>query len=241
MNWVDLAILIIVLIFAIQGQKRGFFTQILDILGFLFSLVLALILYPQAAELFIRFFNIPKIAANPIGFLSIWIISEAIFFSLLSIFVGKIIHLLSNTSINRYLGFIPAVANGLLFTAFILLFVVSLPIRPDIKKDVFDSKIGSNLVEKAQVLETPLSGVFGPIAKQTLTFLTVNPQETGSVSLEFTQKQLTIDRVSEQKMFELVNQERVKLGFDPLIWDENLAEIGRSHSKGCHTQQPTGG
>ena len=231
MNWVDLAILIIVLIFAIQGQKRGFFTQILDILGFLFSLVLALILYPQAAELFIRFFNIPKIAANPIGFLSIWIISEAIFFSLLSIFVGKIIHLLSNTSINRYLGFIPAVANGLLFTAFILLFVVSLPIRPDIKKDVFDSKIGSNLVEKAQVLETPLSGVFGPIAKQTLTFLTVNPQETGSVSLEFTQKQLTIDRVSEQKMFELVNQERVKLGFDPLIWDENLAEIGRSHSK----------
>ena len=231
MNWVDLVILLVISVFILEGQKRGFFAQILDILGFLFSLILALIFYPQAAELFIKVFNIPKIAANPIGFLSIWIIAEAIFFSLLSIFVGKIIHFLSKTKINQYLGFIPAVANGLLFTAFILLFVVSLPVRPDIKKDIFDSKIGSNLVEKAQVLETPLSGVFGPIAKQTLTFLTVNPHETGSIPLEFTQNQLTVDAVSEQRMFELVNQERVKFGVKPLVWDERLAEVGREHSK----------
>ena len=128
-------------------------------------------------------------------------------------------------------GFIPGTANALLFSAFLLLFTVSLPIRPDIKKDVLDSKIGSVLVDNAQVLERPFNSIFGPIAKQTLTFLTINPQETGSVPLEFTQKQLTVDYSSEQKMFEFVNQERIKRGIKPLVWDERLTEVGRSHSK----------
>src|SRR3990167_11456980 len=117
MNWVDLVILLVISVFILEGQKRGFFAQILDILGFLFSLILALVFYPQTAELFIKFFNIPKIAANPIGFLSIWIIAELIFFSLISILVGKLVAVLSKTSINRYLGFIPAVPNGSLSTA----------------------------------------------------------------------------------------------------------------------------
>ncbi|OGE06220.1 hypothetical protein A2W70_03650 [Candidatus Curtissbacteria bacterium RIFCSPLOWO2_02_41_11] len=32
-------------------------------------------------------------------------------------------------------------------------------------------------------------------------------------------------------MFEFVNQERIKRGIKPLVWDERLTEVGRSHSK----------
>jgi len=231
MNWVDLIILVTILFFIIEGQRRGFFVQVLDILGFLFSLVLALTFYSQAAQLLINLFNIPKIAAVPIGFLTIWIIAESIFFGLLSTLIGRFITTISKTTINRAFGFIPAIANGLLFVAFILLFVISLPIKPDIKKVIFDSKIGSELVDKAQVLEKPFDSIFGPIAKQTLTFLTINPHETGSVSLEFTQNQQTVDSISEQKMFELVNQERIKFGVKPLVWNQKMADVGRNHSK----------
>src|SRR3989304_8740707 len=181
MNWVDLVIVIVAILFAIEGQRRGFFVQVFDIIGFLISLAASLTFYSQAAQLLVKFFNLPKIAANPVGFLLIWIIAESIFFTIASGIFKKFLSKFSNIYLNKFFGFIPAALNALLFLAFALLFVVSLPIKPDIKKDVFDSKVGSVLVDKAQVLERPFSSIFGPIAKQTLTFLTINPKETGSV------------------------------------------------------------
>ncbi|MBI2012367.1 CvpA family protein, partial [Candidatus Curtissbacteria bacterium] len=63
MNWIDLIILLVIFLFAIEGQKRGFFVQVIDILGFLVSLIVALTFYPQGAQLLIKLFNLPKIAA----------------------------------------------------------------------------------------------------------------------------------------------------------------------------------
>src|SRR3989344_1064337 len=231
MNWVDLAVIFLVIAFATEGVKRGFFIQLIDIFGLLISLAVSLIFYPQGAQLLIQFFNLPKIAANPLGFLLIWILTESLFSLTISIFPSKLIAKIYENRINKYFGFVPSAINALLFSSFLLLFVVSLPIRSDIKKDIFDSRIGSYLVQKAQVLEKPFNSVFGPIAKQSLTFLTVKPEEKGSIPLEYTQSQHTVDFESEQKMFELVNQERVKYGVKPLIWDEKLAKVDRDHSQ----------
>lgn len=231
MNWVDLIIILIAIIFALEGQRRGFFVQIADLVGFLFSLILALTFYPQAAQFIIKIFNLPKIAANPVGFLLVWLITETLFFSVFGGLISKFIARFSTSKVNRLFGFIPSTVNTLLFMSFVLLFAVSLPIRPDIKKDVFDSKIGSFLVDKATVLERPFNSIFGPIAKQGLTFLTIRPDEKGSIPLEFTQKELTVDYQSEKAMLEFVNKERVNRGIAPLVWNEGLANVGRAHSK----------
>ena len=231
MNWVDFIILLIVSLFAAEGIKRGFFNQIFNILGFIFSLVLALGLYPYAADLLISLFNLPPIAANPIGFLIVWLTAETIFFTLIRIFLKKYLSYFESDKINKYLGFLPAALNALLFLAFALLFTVSLPIRPDIKQDIYDSKVGSFLVARVTALEKPLNKVFGPITKQGLTFLTIKPGDTGAIDLQFTQEDLAPDSVSEQQMLALVNEERLKAGAREFIWDESLAEIGRLHSK----------
>ncbi|MBI2327469.1 CvpA family protein [Candidatus Curtissbacteria bacterium] len=231
MNWVDLLIILVVITFALEGLRRGFFAQVIEIIGFLVSLIASLNLYPFSAQLLTKYFNLPKIIANPIGFLLVWIIIESLFFTIFNGFFGRLLQLVNKNTINKYFGFIPATINALLFLAFILLFVASLPIRPDIKKDIFDSQLGSALVSSASVLEKPISSIFGPIAKQSLTFLTVKPEEKGSIPLEFTQRQLTIDYAGEQKMLELVNQERIKYGVQPLVWDEARAQVGRNHSK----------
>lgn len=236
MNWVDLVIILISVLFAIEGQRRGFFVQLVDIVGFLVSLIIALTFYPQSAQLLIKLFKLPKIAASPLGFLLIWVLAETIFFSVFGQPFRKFLAKMSTTEVNRYLGFIPASINALLFLAFALLFVVSLPVRADIKKDVFNSKIGSQLVDKASFLERPFNSIFGPIAKQSLTFLTVKPEETGSIPLEFTQRVLFVDFESEREMLELVNQERAKVGSRPLVWDERLAQVGRNHSKDMFEQ-----
>lgn len=231
MNWVDLIIILVVLLFAAEGLRRGLLVQLIDIIGFLVSLVVSLTFYPQAASLLIKFFNLPKIAANPVGFLFIWLIAETLFFTVFEKLFRSYLPELNNLPINKYLGFIPSAINALLFLAFVLLFVVSLPIRPDIKKDIFNSKIGSALVNDATVLEKPFNSIFGPIAKQSLTFLTVKPEEKGTVDLGYKQAEYTVDHQSEQKMFALVNVERVKAGIKPLVWDEKRAEVGRGHSK----------
>lgn len=236
MNWVDLVMVIVVTIFALEGLRRGFFSQAIDIIGFFISLILSLTFYPQAAILLTQFFDLPKIAANPVGFLLVWLIVESIFFGIFGNIFKKFTQKYANLIINKYFGFIPASLNALLFLAFVLILVVSLPIRPEIKKDVFDSKSGSFLVEKTTVFEKPFASIFGPIAKQSLTFLTVKPQERGSISLEFTQSNLSIDFVSEQKMLELVNQERLKFGSPSLVWDESLTKVGRNHSRDMFTK-----
>ncbi|MCR4324406.1 MAG: CvpA family protein [Candidatus Curtissbacteria bacterium] len=237
MNWVDLLILVGVLFFAIEGQKRGFYSQVFDILGLIVSLVASLALYPFAAKLLTGVFNLPQIIANPLGFLFVWLVTETIFFALFSPFVRKILENTHTQPANRFLGFIPASINAFLFLAFVLLFIVSLPIRPDIKKDIFGSRLGSSLVKSATVLERPLNDVFGPIAKQGLTFLTVTPDGKSTVPLEFTATELSNDFESEQKMLTLVNQERAKEGIDPVVWDEDLAEVGRAHSRDMFERQ----
>lgn len=231
MNWVDFIIILIVIAFAVEGQRRGFFVQVFNIIGFLFSLILALTFYSQAAGILIKLFNLPQIAANPISFLIIWIVAESIFFGIFNSLFAKFIEKHAKNPLNKILGFLPALANAFLFLAFILLFVVSLPIRPDIKKDIFDSKIGSALVSNATALERPLNNVFGPIAKQGLTFLTVKPEEHGSLDLKFIQSDVTVDRESEKIMLDLINTEREKAGVRKLTLSEERAEVGREHSK----------
>ena len=231
MNWIDFIIILVFLLFAFEGWRQGFFLQVFNILGFLTALILSLTFYPPLASVLDKLFHLPKIAANPIGFLLIWLLSESLFFVFLGKLFKKFLAVFGNLFVNKYFGFVPAVVNASLFLAFALLFVVSLPIRPDIKRDVYDSKLGSILVSGATVLEKPLNNVFGPIAKQSLTFLTVKPEDEGSIDLQFTQNEIAVDFESEKVMFAFVNEERVKFGAKPLVWNENLAKIGRNHSK----------
>ncbi|OGD88057.1 hypothetical protein A2870_00515 [Candidatus Curtissbacteria bacterium RIFCSPHIGHO2_01_FULL_41_11] len=231
MNWVDFIILMVIGFFAIEGYKRGLFVQLIDIVGFLVSLIASLAFYQPVAGVLINIFNIPKIAANPVAFLLIWLTAEALFFTVFSALFKKTVKNLLANPFNKYLGFMPAILNALLFLAFVLLFIVSLPINPIIKKDILNSKIGSPLLDQAGVLERPFNNIFGPIAKQSLTFLTVNPEEKKSVDLGFKQPLGTVDRQSEQKMFQMVNEQRQKAGVEPLVWDEKRAEVGRKHSE----------
>lgn len=230
MNWVDLVIILLIFIFALDGLRRGFLLQVFNIIGFLTALLLALTFYSPVADLLTKNFNLPKLAANPIGFLIVWTVTEIIFFGVLSRFYDKFISRYHRIKINKYLGVIPAAINAILFLAFVLLFIVSLPIRPGAKQAIFDSYLGAPLVDSAIRLEKPFNDIFGPITKQTLTFLTVKPEDKGTVDLKFTQKNSTPDPASEKQMFDLVNSERAKVGAKPLVWRDNLAEVARKHS-----------
>jgi uncharacterized protein YkwD len=231
MNTIDLLLIFVILYFALEGVKRGFLIQLIDIIGLITSLILSLTLYSVIAGILIKIFNLPQIAANPAGFLIVWVISESTFSILTSSCLSKAYTRLKKNSLNTYFGFLPATINAILFLSFALLFVISLPISPGIKKNIFDSKIGAPLIEGATALEKPLNKVFGPLAKQSLTFLTVKPQDREIIRLGFTQSNLTEDTESQKIMFDLLNKERENLGYQKLTIDENLTRVALKHSE----------
>lgn len=231
MSWVDLIIITLALVFAIESQRRGLINELLNFGGLLFALISSLIFYPNIAALLTKFFYLPKITVSPISFLISWLIFETLYSVISSILARKYLAKLIDKPFDKLMGFIPGVVSGLLFSAFVLLFVVSLPLNPAVKKDVFNSKIGSPLISYATILERPFNGIFGPIAKQTLTFLTVNPEEKGTVDLGYKQPEYSVDYQDEQQLLRLVNEERAKIGVAPLTREETRTDVGRAHSK----------
>lgn len=231
MNWVDVLIAAVVIFFAAEGQKRGFLVQLFDILGLLVSLISALTFYSLASQLLTNFLNVPRIVADPIGFLLVWFATEAMFFTIFTSFFRKIFEKNHQTPINKYLGFIPSSANAILLVSFMLIFAISLPINTQLKGDIFESKIAPALINNATTLEKPFNSIFGPITKRSFTTLTVSPDERKCQELGFSTTNTAVDKSSENAMLELVNKERAKSATAPLEQENNITQIAREYSK----------
>jgi uncharacterized protein YkwD len=131
--------------------------------------------------------------------------------------------------VNMLLGVIPGILSGLILTAFLLTLAFALPLTPLIKQSVASSKLGSELAGRTQGLEKQLNSVFGEAVNETLNFLTVAPRSTEFVNLNFQVSDFTVDRKSELQMLDLVNQERARQSVEKVLFDEQLAEVGRIH------------
>lgn len=235
MNWVDLIIILILFFFFLDGIRRGFLAQLIELLGFILSLIFSLLFFPQVSPIFVRFFQIPESFSFAMSFFLIWFIVEAIYFFLTKLILEKIPQNFLSHKIFKYSGFFPGLLNGLVFLAFVLTLIVALPTPPFLKKDFYNSKAGFFLLSQTAQLEKPLSSAFAPAIRDIqkgLTFLTITPESRERIPLDIPDQKIafTIDSVSEQKMFTLLNQERQKAGLKPLVWDTRLRDVGRAHS-----------
>lgn len=235
-NWVDLVITLVLLFFLLDGIQRGFLAQMVELFGFFISLIFSLLFFPQVSPLFVRFFQIPESFSFAISFFLIWFIIETIYFFVAKLILAKIPQDFLSHKAFKYSGFLPGLLNGLVFFAFVLTLIVALPTPPFLKRDFYNSKIGAFLLSQTAQLEKPLASAFTPAIRDIqkgLTFLTITPESRERVPLDIPDEKIafTIDSVSEQKMFALVNEERQKVGLRPLIWDPGLRDVGRTHSR----------
>ena len=79
MNWVDLFIVVILLLYIVQGIRRGFIEQALELIGFFLTIFLSLVLNPPVANFISSHFNIDSIIARPIAFVVLWGILQLIY------------------------------------------------------------------------------------------------------------------------------------------------------------------
>lgn len=227
-NWVDLLIIGTLVFFSIESLGRPIILELFDFASFFLSGLLSFSYYNLPARFMENQFKIPHGLSLVLGFMAIWFLSEVLFFFLARILLPGIprYRLLGS----RVLSVIPALLRGLIFIALTLVILATFPVQPAIKRDILDSKLGSQILRVAYRLESPVKKVFGGAANDSLTFLTIKPKTNEKVDLGFQTSQISIDESSEKVMFNLVNQERVMQDIKPLEFNSRLRDIARSHS-----------
>ena len=230
LNWVDLAIFAIFILFIYEGFKHGFIITMADFLSFFGSLVLALSFYPDVSDLLREQFAVTVALSNALGFLMIAIVSEM----LLGFILGNIIDLVplkfKKNLINSCLSIIPSIGKSLMLTSFLIVLIVGLPLSSEVKAQIAESYLGAKIIVETHGTEKIINDIFGGVVEESITYLTINPKSYERVILTAELTQLTVDEGSEKKMFELINEERDKAGVKILYWDPELVAVARSHA-----------
>lgn len=236
MNWVDLIIVATFAVYLVEGLKRGFLEQILELLGFFVTIFLAVWTYQPLASWLAARVGVNEVAAEPVGFLITWVVLQSLYSFALHLAYPLFPYKWRANKPNQIAGVIPASLKGFVIISIIATMIAILPVPTQLKSEVNNSYLGSRFVDQSSQVEGYLNRIFGRDLKASLTFLTVPAQNEQiinsdeSVDLKFTTEEVTVDGASEQKMLQLVNEERVKLGLKALVWDEKLAVVARAHS-----------
>lgn len=230
-NAVDIVLVVVLLANAFNGWRRGFILGLLDLVGWIFSLVAAFGFYQPVAS---------WLGAHVDMWSDVW--DQPVAFILIAATVGVAVHLLSYTflrrlpedaherSLNRVFGLIPGLANGLITAAILSTLLLSVPLNDGLSESARTSRLVNRLSAYTERLENALHPVFGDAIAQTLNLLTVHPDSDERVTLPFTVEVSRPRADLEAEMLRLVNNERIAAGLKPLAPDPELTEVARKHS-----------
>ena len=230
-NLVDLLLLAVIILSLINGYRRGFVHGVLDLAGWLLSLLAGLRYYqPFSRWLGARIDLWSEVWDPPIAFI------------LIGVFVSIIVHLIGNAllrrlpkdiqerPVNKTLGLLPGLANGLIVAAILSALLLAVPLSESLNERTRDSAIADRLSVYAERLESQLRPVFGDAIGRTFNLLTIRPESSERVTLPFKVATTRPRPDLEQRMLDLVNQERAAAGLRPVVADPELTEVARRHS-----------
>lgn len=230
-NWADAVIIGAILIFAIGGYFKGFIRQLGDFVILVISFLASVRFYVMASGYLVERFSVPANFAKVAAFFLIWIVVQFVLNLIFYFLYRKVPEGIRNSFINRTLGALPGVLWGFVFVAIFLTLFVAFPLQSSYKDAILQSKSGNFIVSQSSVLEKQVANVFGGAINDTLTFLTVKPNSGETVDLGYKTTDVEVDEEAEERMLELVNEERTKRGLKALVMDQKLREVARAHSR----------
>ena len=234
LNVIDIAIIVVIIIYAVEGYALGFIRGLADFLSFVISFAFALSFYGVFGAFLVDNLNMPKGFSNAIGFFLAAFICEV---GLTILFRWVILPAISNSTdklkvpreAGKIAGIVPGVLSAIVLMAFILTMVVVLPLSPYLKNLVSASRLGVTLVSGIQGFDEQINNVFGGAVNDALTFLTVEPKSEELLKLNFETAKVAVDRESESEMLILINKERSSADVPRVKEDQNLREVARKH------------
>ena len=231
-NWVDGVLLAVVALSAWNATSRGFLQVGVSLAGFLLTLGVALAGTAPLAGWITARTSLPPLWAAPLAFLVLWAGGQAIFALLARWLLQRTFYRTSRSQLNRWLGIVPGALQGLLIAGLLLTVLALAPIPGLPQQAILASTLGGRVVATTVAFERPLESLFGPALRQSLGFLTVQPepQNGETVALNFHVAAPTPDPDAEERMLVLLNAERSGRGLAPLAMDPALRELARAHA-----------
>ena len=237
LNWLDWVVLLLLLLSAIEGTRRGFLLGALDLLTAVIALGVAFVAERSTADLMLA--AVPRLApplAHLAAFLGLLLVVQFAIGAILGRLVHGAVRVLSFTPfgvLDRLLGAAPGLVRGVVLVTLFLLPLALLPIFPPVSQAVESSSVANRLVGGAMQVLPTLEGRLGQDLEGGLPSLVVAPPEAEETARPLPAPvtgDLQADPAAEQRMLELVNQERTSAGLRPLAADERLRQVARAHS-----------
>lgn len=234
MNLLDVIIILLLLVGIGMGIQRGFLRTSLDLIVLISSAFAGAILYRPISEQITSWFEVEGAGINAIslvlGALGILIvlnviISWAISPHLMAIRFSSMIRVADSG-----FGVVPGVFYGLLFGAMVTLAVGAVSLGESVDRALADSNLADRLRTGATSATTGLARQTG-MDLADFTYIVV-PEEESSYRIPPSDgPDLVAVEAHEAQIADLVNQERVERGLQPLTWDPALVPVARGHSR----------
>jgi uncharacterized protein YkwD len=230
-NPIDVLLVILILLSVLNGYRRGFVHGVLDLAGWVLSLLAGLRYYePLARWLGPRVDLWSEVWDRPVAFIliavSVGLIVQVIGYWLLV----RLPEDLRERRVNQVFGLIPGFINGLILVAIISALLLAIPLNEGLSERTRDSALVNRLAVYAEQLESELRPVFGDAIARSLNLLTIRPDSNERVELPFKVQNPRPRPDLEKQMLDLVNKERQANGLNPLAPDPELTEVARAHS-----------
>jgi uncharacterized protein YkwD len=230
-NLVDIILVIVVLLSAYNGWRRGFIFGLLDLLGWALVLIAGLRFYQPVAKQLGSLVDIwTDVWDQPVAFILIAIVVMVLYQSLVHLLLRRVSEDVHKHKSNQVLGILPGLANGAITAALIAALLLSIPINETLHAQARESTLANRLAVYAERFEAALHPVFGEAVAETLNLLTVQPESHERVNLPYKVPNTKPRPDLEARMLDLVNQERTAAGLRPLAPDAELTEVARRHS-----------
>ena len=230
-NPIDVLLVIVMLLSVLNGYRRGFINGVLDLAGWVLSVIAGLRYYQPLAEWLGPRINLWSEVWDP-----------AIAFVVIAVFVLVLVHAIGygllrrlpedvhERRANQVFGIIPGFVNGLIIVAILSALLLAVPLSEGLSERTRDSALVNRLAVYAERLESQLRPVFGDAIARSLNLLTIRPDSDEHVTLPFKVEHSRPRPDLEKRMLDLVNQERRAAGLNALEPDPELTEVARKHS-----------
>jgi uncharacterized protein YkwD len=230
-NWIDIFLVLVIVLSALSGWRRGFLLGFVDLVRLIGSWVVALLLYRPLSNLLGVITDWEEIWRLPIALVFLVVLSGILIHALGRRLIKRVPREYHLRRANRLLGVVPGMISGILMAAILAGLLFSMPLSEGMSKSVQESRLAANLAGLTDGLDDTLGPVFQPAINATLDRLkVVQPGTSESVQLPFKVENTVPVPELEAQMLELVNQERAANGLKPVQADPELTEVARRHS-----------
>src|ERR1700730_12162515 len=133
-NLIDFLLLVLVLLSVLGGYRRGFILGVLDLAGWVLSLLVGLRFYQPVARWLAGYVHsVPQIWSRPIAFILISPIVRVAVHLLGRVLVNRLSKDIHQQRANRFLGTVPGFANGLITAATVSALLLAIPLNDGLR------------------------------------------------------------------------------------------------------------